>query len=207
MKLGNSGSGNTGKKYIKIKEGTEVFPENEAKAQRFALWFGDWYERLKTELMNKSTYDEDVLNDTFMRMYDKIRFGGLDIADYKAYFHRAFFTNFMQQVFAEQQSRTTPLGLEDRMDNTGAEEELIEYKLSLEYDIFDYVYRKYPVQQFELFKMYIRLKPAINYVQLSQITKISVTSISEIISKIRRDVQRHDGFRCRRRQTLRCCEW
>lgn len=207
MRLGNSGSGNKGKKYMKIKEGAIVPPENEAEAQRFAKWFGQWYERLQEELIRKATYDEDVLNDTFMRMYDKIRFGGLDITDYKAYFHRAFFTNFMQQVFAEKQSRTTSLGLVDQMDDTGTEEELIDYKLSLEYDIFDYVYHKYPVQQFEIFKMYIRLKPAINYSELSKITEISVTSISEIISKIRRDVQDHEGFRYRRRQTLRCCEW
>lgn len=205
MRLGNSGSGNKGKKYIKVKDGMAASPENEAKAQSFAVWFGQWYGCLQEELKRKDTYDEDTLNDTFMRMYDKIRFGGLDIADYKAYFHRAFFTNFMQRVFAEKQSCTTSLNIQDQVDDTAGEEELIDDMLSLEFDIFDYVYRKYPVQQFEIFKMYIRLKPAINYSELSKITDISVTSISEIISKIRRDVQRHEGFRYRRRQTLGYC--
>lgn len=207
MRLGNSGSGNKGKKYIKIKEGAVATPDNQAKAERFALWFGEWYERLQVELMRKDTYDEDVLNDTFIRIYDKIRFGGLNILDYKAYFHRAFFTNFMQQVFTQNQSVIISLTTQDKEDESLSDEELILYKQSLENDIFDYVYNRYPVQQFEIFKMYVRLKPAINYAELSKMTEMSVTTISEIVSKIRRDVSRQHDFCNRRRYTLRCCEW
>lgn len=206
MKLGNSGANNRGKKYIKIKPGAIATPENQAKADRFKKWFGELYSRLQTELINKDTYDEDILNDTFLRIYDKIRFGGLEIADYKAYFHRAFFTNFMQATINESQSLNNPLDGFDKIDNTENDAELILYKLNLEIDIFDYVYQRYPLHEFELFKMYIRLKPAINYAELSNITSISQSRISEIISKIRKDVCRQHDFVIRRQYTLRKSE-
>lgn len=206
MKLGNSGANNKGKKYIKIKPGAIATPENQEKADLFKVWFGDLYSRLQTELINKDTYDEDILNDTFLRIYDKIRFGGLDIADYKAYFHRAFFTNFMQATINESKGLNTSLDGFDKIDNTENDAELILYKMNLEADIFDYVYQKYPLLEFELFKMYMRLKPAINYAELSSITSISVSRISEIISKIRKDVMKQHEFFMRRQYTLRRSE-
>lgn len=206
MKLGNSKANNKGKKYVKIKEGTYATPQNQAKADDFARWFGQWYERLQTELKQKDTYDEDILNDTFIRIYDKIRFGGIDINNYKAYFHRAFFTNFMQYVITYNQ-RVVPIMPDyETPDNTDCDQEVIRYKENLESDILNYVYNRYPAQQFEIFKMYVRLKPAISYAQLSQLTEIPTNTISEIIARIRRDIRRHDEFVRRRRQTLRCCE-
>lgn len=206
MKLGNSGANNKGKKYIKIRPGAVATPENQYKADLFKQWFGQMYQRIQTELINKDTYDQDTLNDTFLRIYDKIRFGGLEIKDYKAYFHRAFFTNFMQLTINESQALTTPLENQDKIDESQDDSELIAYKMQLEQDIFDYVYQKYSVHEFELFKMYMSLKPAINYAQLSLITSISQSRISEIISKIRRDVCHHKDFKFRRKNTLRQSE-
>lgn len=206
MRLGNSGANNKGKKYIKIKPGAVATPENQLKADAFKEWFGTLYSRLQTELINKDTYDEDVLNDTFLRIYDKIRFGGLDIADYKAYFHRAFFTNFMQLNIQASQSLTTSLDNHDKIDDAESDEEVIRIKWELENDVFDFVYSRYPVHEFELFKMYVRLKPAINYADLSAMTSISQSRISEIISKIRRDICKQKEFTQRRRSTLRKTE-
>lgn len=206
MKLGNSGANNKGKKYIKIKPGAVATPENQVKADRFKTWFGETYTRLQTELINKDTYDEDILNDTFLRIYDKIRFGGLDIADYKAYFHRAFFTNFMQTTINQSQGTVTSIDGHDKIDDSEDDSDLILYKAQLESDIFDYVYLKYSLLEFELFKMYISLKPAINYAELANITSISQSRISEIISKIRKDVCRQKDFVSRRKHTLRRTE-
>lgn len=206
MRLGNSGANNKGKKYIKIKPDSVATPENQAKADIFKEWFGSLYSRLQTELINKDTYDEDVLNDTFLRIYDKIRFGGLVIADYKAYFHRAFFTNFMQINIQDSQSITTPLDNHDKIDDSENDEELIKIKWELENDVFDFIYARYPIHEFELFKMYVRLKPAINYADLSIITSLSQSRISEIISKIRKDICKQNDFIQRRKSTLRKTE-
>ncbi|SHF87057.1 hypothetical protein [Dysgonomonas macrotermitis] len=207
MRLGNSGANNKGKKYIKINQDSIATPENQTKADNFATWFGVWYSRIQTELIRKDTYDEDILNDTFMRIFDKIRFGGLEISDYKAYFHRAFFTNFMQKVFIDTQGTMISIDSHDEIDNTESDEELIRFKSVLEQDIFHYVYQRYPVQEFELFKMYVRLKPAVNYSELSKLTNITVSDISATISKIRRDIRRQRDFRNRRQYTLRCSEY
>lgn len=206
MRLGNSGANNKGKKYIKIREGAVATPENQAKAEQFAKWFGEWYTRLQVELIRKDTYDEDVLNDTYIRIYDKIRFGGLVIADYKAYFHRAFFTNFMQRVIGQTQSTEVALDNHDKIDDSESDEELIRAKAALENDIFEYVYQRYPVHEFELFKTYVRLKPAINYAELSKITAISVSTISDIVSKIKKDICKQTDFRIRRVNTLKYTE-
>lgn len=202
MKLGNSGANNKGKKYIKIKPGAVATPENQAKADTFKEWFGKLYSRLQTELINKDTYDEDILNDTFLRIYDKIRFGGLDIADYKAYFHRAFFTNFMQDTIIRTKGLTTSIDNYDKIEEFDNEEEIFLYKVELENDIFDYVYSKYPIHEFEIFKMYVRLKPAINYAQLAKITSLSQSKICDIIIKIRKDIGKQQDFRIRRRISL-----
>ena len=206
MRLGNSGANNKGKKYIKIKPGAVATPENQKKADKFKDWFGKTYTRLQTELINKDTYNEDILNDTFLRIYDKIRFGGLEIVNYKAYFHRAFFTNFMQETINQSQGITTSLENHDKIDDTENDTELIAFKADLENDIFHYVYQRYSLHEFELFKMYMSLKPAINYTELSNITNISLSRISDIISKIRKDVCKQKDFTLRRKSTLRRTE-
>jgi len=198
MKLGNSGANNKGKKYIKIKPGAIASEENQVKADKFKTWFGSTYSRLQTELINKDTYDEDILNDTFLRIYDKIRFGGLEIASYKAYFHRAFFTNFIQVAINESKGITTPIGLFDKEDDSNYDFELVDNKDRLVEDVFNYVYQNYSLRDFELFKMYINLKPEINYAQLSHITNVSLSRISEIISKIRKDIKLNKHFLERR---------
>lgn len=203
MKLGNSGANNKGKKYIKIKPGDKATPENLVKAEEFKVWFGKLYNRLRKELIAKDTYDEDILNDTFLRIYDKIQFGGLVILNYKAYFHRAFFTNFMQQQIQNAQGITTPIDGFDKVDEQCNEEEIAINLIRLESDIFDFVYYKYPVHEFEIFKMYISLKPVITYAELSTITGISQPRISEIISKIRRDICAQNQFVIRRKAFFR----
>lgn len=202
MKLGNSGANNKGKKYIKIKPGAVASPENQNKADKFKKWFGETYTRLQTELINKETYNEDILNDTFLRIYDKIRFGGLEISDNKAYFHRAFFTNFMQATINQSVSNIIPIDEIDSIDDEDNDEELFAYKTDLENEIFSYVYSHYPVQEFEIFKMYISLKPAINYAELANITSISQTRISAIVSKIRKDICNQNVFLARRKISL-----
>ncbi len=92
------------------------------------------------------------------------------------------------------------------LEDSENDEELIKSKWELENDIFDFVYSKYPIHEFELFKMYVRLKPAITYADLSDITSLSTSRISEIISKIRRDICKQKDFTQRRKSTLRKTE-
>jgi len=201
MRLGNTAGKNKGKKYLKIKGNEEITAANQAKADHFKYWFGENYMKLRRELIQKDTFDEDILNETFLRIHDKILYGGLVIKDYKAYFHRAFFTNFMQVTINIAKRMLASIDGHDTIDDEDDDTELYMSKEKLQDDILGYVFNRYPVRDFELFKMYISLKPAINYAELSKITAISQSRISETISKIRKDIQKDKSF-CRRRILL-----
>lgn len=203
MKLGNTAGRNKGKKYLKIKGNETITAENQGKADHFSYWFGENYLQLKKELIQKNTIDDDVLNETFLRIHDKILYGGLVIKDYKAYFHRAFFTNYMQSVIEISKGMIASIDGYDTMDEEEDDTKTIATKVKLEIDIFDYIYERYPVRDFELFKMYVTLKPAINYATLSEITGISQSRISDTISKIKGDVRRNKVFLHRRQALLR----
>jgi len=199
MKLGNSAGKNKGKKYLKIKGNEKITAENQAKTDHFKDWFGENYLRLRRELIQKDTFDEDILNETFLRIHDKILYGGLVIKDYKAYFHRAFFTNYMQVTIDMAKGILSSIDGFDTTDNTEDDEALNKTKAKLEVDVMDYVFKKYPVRDFELFKMYVYLKPAITYVELSDMTGLPQSRISETVGKIRRDVRNNKPLSIRRK--------
>jgi hypothetical protein len=203
MKLGNTAGKNKGKKYLKITGKEEITVENQAKADHFKYWFGENYMRLRHELIQKDTFDEDVLNDTFLRIHDKILFGGQVVKDYKAYFHRAFFTNFMQETINLSKGITSSLDGFDVMDDSDSASELIRAKMQLESDILEHVRSNYSSGDYELFRMYVSLKPAVKYADLSKLTRISTSRISETILKIRRDICRDNVFLARRRSVLK----
>ena len=203
MRLGNTAGKNKGKKYLKITGKEKITAENQAKADHFKHWFGENYMRLRRELIQKETLDEDILCETFLRIYDKIVFGGLVILNYKAYFHRAFFTNFMQETINLSKGILSSIDGYDSIDDSDCDSELIRTKVQLESDILEYVYKKYPVCDFELFKIYVSLKPAINYSKLSEITSLSQSRISETIFKIRRDICNDNVFISRRQSVVR----
>ena len=203
MKLGNTAGKNKGKKYLKIKGNEKITAENQGKADHFKYWFGENYSRLRRELIQKDTLDEDIMNETFLRIHDKVLYGGLVIKDYKAYFHRAFFTNYMQAVIEISKGILSSIDGIDTSEDEEDDTPMIATKVKLETDIFDYIYDRYSVRDFELFKMYVTLKPAINYEMLSNMTNISQSRISDTISKIRKDIRSHKIFALRRQATLK----
>ena len=104
MILGNSKKQNTGKKYITKNTLKEVTPENQLKADEFKEWFGNQYNLLVAEQKRKQTLNEDILIDTFFKLYKKQQQSG-DIEDYKSYFSRAYFTNYFQNNIKEEKKK------------------------------------------------------------------------------------------------------
>lgn len=201
MKLGNSNGNNRGKKYLmRNKElPTEVSPQNRMKFDKFAKWFEATNEILVKFLKYKECFDEDVYYYTFLRMSEKILYTGLDIKDNKAYFHRAYYTNYIQGK--EQANRFCTLGAYDQIDTRSNNvHERERRQTMLEEDIFTYIYERYSLKEFELFKMYINLKPAVNYQILSEITTLPVHIIQRIISRILKDIRSNRGFTSRYRE-------
>ena len=190
MKLGNSKGNNTGKKYYMRKRGDqqEIKPANRKKADAFNEWFAENYQLLINFLISKNSYGEDTFNNTYIRIIEKLLYTGQVIEDYKAYFHRSYYTNYILEKTKE--ARYVPLpacnNLEAHHYNPYEREHM---QTRLELDIFDYVYGRYDIREFELFKMYISLKPAINYHTLAAITHVQAHNIQRIVSKILVDIR------------------
>jgi len=203
MKLGNSKGNNTGKKYCMRGRDDQGEPAaaNRRRADKFGLWFGENYQELVNFLISKNTYDEDVFAATYLRIAEKLLYTSQVVKDYRAYFHRSYYTNFILEKTKE--NRYVPLKNNDNLQAHHADPyEKERLQLKLELDIFDYVYERYPLQEFELFKMYISLKPAINYKTLSQITHIQEHNIQRIMSKILADIRSDKFFLDRYREVI-----
>lgn len=201
MILGNSNGKNRGKKYI-MRDRADYVPAKggAAKAEAFSQWFNETYHSLVAELHAKDMFDDEVLNETYLRMYDYILYSGSKIENYRSYFIRSFFTNLIQGKVKENRYRS----IDDTYDEVDAayDFDLEVRQQQLEQDIFTYVYGKYKIREFELFKMYVSLKPAVNYEVLSKITHLKVHHIQGVVSKIKSDICRNSDF-VRRRQEAR----
>lgn len=219
MILGNSLKQNTGKKYITKNTLKEVSPENQIKADEFKEWFGDNYNLLVAEQQRKQTLNEDILIDTFFKLYHKQQQQG-NIEDYKSYFCRAYFTNYFQNNIKEEKKKQNHIYLnlidkeyEDSFnaldvipieDNDDKEHELeiLNKTDELLNETFQYITDKYAIQQFELFRMYMFLKPHISYKKLSDITNLSIKYISQTISTIKKDIQDNQELITKRKKLI-----
>lgn len=203
MILGNSRGNNTGKKYFLrvYKSKTKPTPENQQAAKEFTNWYGENYQSILTELIQKHIYDDDMVGETFFRIYDKILYSGLRILENRAYFMRAYYTNLIQESIDQKRYSTFSPYFDD-IDTEPYNPDLDLERQRLELDIFTYVYRHYRTQEFELFKMYMSLKPAINYETLSEITNLKRHRIQSIISRIKKDVCSNREFIIRRRNLV-----
>lgn len=219
MILGNSLKQNKGKKYITKNTTKEVTPENQLKADEFKNWFGKNYNLLVEEQTRKQTLNEDILIDTFFKLYHKQQQQG-NIEDYKSYFCRAYFTNYFQNNIKEEKKKQNHiylnlidkeyedsfntldvLPLEDNEDR----EQTIEIQTNTDKlltDTFQYITDKYSMQQFELFRMYMFLKPHISYKKLSDITNLSIKYISQTISTIKKDIQDNQELISKRKKLI-----
>lgn len=219
MILGNSLKQNKGKKYITKNTLKEVSPENQIKADEFKEWFGSQYNILVAEQQRKQTLNEDILIDTFFKLYNKQQQSG-DIEDYKSYFSRAYFTNYFQNNIKEEKKKQNHIYLnlidkeyEDSFntldiipieDNDDKERELEKLNKTDELlnETFLYITDKYTIQQFELFRMYMFLKPHISYKKLSDITNLSIKYISQTISAIKKDIQDNQELISKRKKLI-----
>lgn len=219
MILGNSLKQNKGKKYITKNTTKEVTPENQLKADEFKTWFGDNYNLLVEEQTRKQTLNEDVLIDTFFKLYHKQQQQG-NIEDYKSYFSRAYFTNYFQHNIKEEKKKQNHIYLnlidkeyEDSFntldiipledaDDKERELEKLNKTDELLTETFQYITDKYSMQQFELFRMYMFLKPHISYKKLSDITNLSIKYISQTISTIKKDIQDNQELITKRKKLI-----
>ncbi len=201
MKLGNSKGNNVGKKYFMRGRDDHHEPAqaNREKADVFNRWFVENRQQLINFIIGKYAYDEDTFSTTYIRMCEKLLYTDLTIEDYSAYFHRSYYTNYV--LLRTQEARCVPLLIEHKLEahhDNPYERERMQWQL--ESDVFDYVYRRYSLQEYEIFRMYISLKPAINYHTLEKITHIKAHNIQRMVSKILADIRSNKAMAARYRE-------
>lgn len=195
MILGNSFGKNKGKKYfIRERDMDSIDYLYAGLAEDFNQWFERGQQSVVSQLKGKRVYDPDTFNDTYLKIYDIILFSGLKVQDYKSYFIRSYFTNCINGSVKE--NRYCDLHPNYDVSDTDSSQlvELDQQQKKLEDDILSYVYANYDLREFELFKMYVSLKPAVNYDSLAAITHVKAYSIQRIVSKIKKDLQDNADF-------------
>lgn len=187
MKLGNSKGNNRGKKYFLRSQINENSPRYEAQAQAFASWFAPNMRSLITDLKHKNNFDQDTFNDTYLRMHELILYTGKSVTDYRSYFVRSYFTNDIQTKMADARYCAYPDhdSFEELVGATSVQN-IEQERCTLENDVMDFVFRNFSNQEFELFKMYTNLQPAITYRGLAEITNIKEYIIQNIVAKVKR---------------------
>jgi len=197
MILGNTNGNNRGKKYLKNKNicHSKCHPE---KATHFNTWFEENIRPLKVQLFNKYHHisNEDIFNDTYLRIYERIYYTGFQIADYKSYFCRAFYTNHVQEISKYNRFIDFEPNISIHDEDNSPEKETEQQHRRLEEDIFDYVYHHFDIREYEIFKMYMRLKIQGKYMNYEILARIinneeyKVHNIQAIISRIKKSVSK-----------------
>jgi len=201
MLLFNTNRSNKGKIYLK-RDKSGIDQKHNDKAENFNTWFLNNMDSLNEYLSVCNYYDCDTFNDTYLKVYENILYKGTNVENYRYYFVRSYFTNLMANSI-KQNRYCELLPHYDKTDtDTEYFVELQSKQQKLEKDIFDYVYNNYSIRDSELFKMYISLRPTINYKTLSEYIGIKEYAAQRIISKIKKDIRSNIEFRKRRSELL-----
>lgn len=213
MRLGNK-KGNKRGAYIKL-TGDEIITEHAThtssrRARAFAAWFGENYERIRADLAEKNNLDDDVLNDTYILVYDIIAMKGREVVDFGNYFYRAYYTNNRKDTWeGEAKERDTariddPLGGCDlgNVEASAFDVHGFEYALdAFNKEVHAYVAEFYDAECLSLFEMYVGLYPEMSYKKLSDELGVPFSTVWQTLGIIKRDVV--ETFYTRKDQILK----
>lgn len=192
MKPESSKGTNTGKKYIKLQGYETPIPENEARAREYMNWYAANMKKLEYYVQGSGgVFDEDIFNDTFLRVYDAIALKGLHIKDYTGCFIRSYRNTYIN---SKKVDRTADLDIDipDTSFNSDLYENVIE---TLNNEVIKYVQDNYNDLSVSLFEIYIGLAPDISYKRLADMLGYPECKIWPVIGKIKKDVTKRFGER------------
>lgn len=188
MKLGNSGGNNMGKKYLKRNnlDHERLTAQDYARLDDFNTWYTDNIDQLESELKDKESFDEDILNDTYSRICESILFSKLDIINYKGYFCRSFFTNYIQNKIKESRYISKELfPIPDIIEDSN-DEELVKQRYELVEEALLYIEAVMNKNDAHVFRLYITHQPEMTYMMLAKILGMKVYVIQGIVSKAKK---------------------
>lgn len=179
---------NEGKTYTK-KDSTDILFAS--KAQDFNSWFEVNSRDLLQYFKKIDRYDGAIFSDTYLKVYENILYRGGEVGNYKGLFLTAYFRiQLNERIYQNRFLELAPCHEKDDIDSD-YHKEIEEANTEIERKIFEYVYSFYPLKDYEIFKMYINLQPAINYESLSKIVGIKYWSLFRLVSGIKKDIAKN----------------
>lgn len=195
MKLGNSGGNNTGKKYLTRSNISEkrLRASDYERLDDFNTWYVDNFDELKNFLISKNTYDDDVFNDTYVRICEILLYTDSEILSYKSYFHRSYYTNYIQSRTKETryQSLNGSRTEYELADTSDQELERIEIQLRLYDDTLDYIKNNFSELHYAVFVSYISLEKK-NYQTVACEMGIPCHKVQRIVSTIKTSIRQNE---------------
>lgn len=202
---GGSGGKNKGKRYINYSEEIIATPASLTRCDEFNNWFSTNYENLKINLINKGKYDDDVMVKTYLKIWRFLEYGGI-VDNYHCYFNTAYFTNeFLNKIkSSKENNKNIPIDNFEIVDNEDSEEQYVA-KDELISEIGEWLNKNVENEiDREIFIIYINTrrdsKFKMTYKKLSTITGVPTATISEVISRIKKQLK--EEFKIKRLKTL-----
>lgn len=203
---GRNGSNNKGKTYINYTITPDVTPDITERLNTFNKWFTENYNNIISNLKNKNNYNEEVLNNTYLKVYKYIEYGGI-INNYQYYWNTAYFTNEFNYTCTttkyNNKFETTTTDNFEIIDDEADEQYL--KKDALIEEIADWLNNNVNnLIHRELFIIYINTKYdgkyKMTYKKLSEITGVPLSEIIKVIPLIKKELQ--EELKIKRLQTL-----
>jgi len=180
---------NKGKKYKKVDytAGTDYTQDC---ADEFAHWYAHNLGRIKSKLIYASKWDDDVAQETFLKVYDAIRYKGLKFdLDSQWYFLRAYHTNYLQMSQKAKKRNygdiSDEIELEARTDAPQFDE-MEDLKLT----ILAYVEFEYGERDAFIYQTYIENQP-LSVSKLAGMLAMQYSAVWRIVNGITADVSTH----------------
>lgn len=200
------------RRVVKLRGDEIPTPEALERANEFSKWFAANRDHIQKDLIYGALFDEDVLHDTYCRIYEAISLKGTILrSNVKSYFlrayHRTRINSIKDRVKRNGRSLDAPAGRDrkdssynllsrtrpDVVDSMPPEvRDFAEISDTVE-NILDYVRAKYEPDAVSLFEMYVFLQPDISYRALSQLTGVRMSRVWPVMSAIRADLQERFG--------------
>lgn len=158
--------------------------------------------RLKRNLRKNVTYDNDIFDDVFqtaiVKVYDSIVRNDKWIDDFEQYF---FISTKFEYILHDNRARKAK-AIHDKIDaiSTMYDEERDEERDEEIADIVkrleDYLIKIYGERDADIFLRYYRMKSQdrCSYIDISEMTGLSIKTVTEIIQKIKADENLQDVF-------------
>jgi len=206
---GASGGANKGKQYNNYNLPPITSPEAMQRCTEFKKWFSANYASIKQNLTSLNKYDDDVMVDTFLKIYRSLEYGTV-VKNYRTYWETSYFTNNFKKKVDETkyQKKTEYIEYNEEQydsEDTGDSEAQYEKKDELINLIGEWLECNVPdIIDREIFIIYINTKNdrryKMTYEKLSDLTGVDLNRIKEIIPRIKKQLQ--EEFKNNRLNTL-----